>query len=83
MARSPPFGFDVGSEGYLVPNDDFETALVVLDELDKGASKRELARSTGVSRPTIRTIDENRGRYTGDPETYDTEQPSANATGGE
>ena len=79
----PPFGFDVGSEGYLVPNDDFETVLVVLDELDKGASKRELARSTGVSRPTIRAINENRGRYTGDPETYDTEQPSANATGGE
>ena len=72
-----------GSEGYLVPNDDFETALVVLDELDKGASKRELARSTGVSRPTIRAIDQNRERYTGDPETHDTEQPLANEIGGE
>ena len=79
----PPFGFDVGSEGYLVPNDDFETALVVLDELDKGASKRELARSTGVSCPTIRAINENRERYTADPETHDTEHPSANGTGGE
>ena len=62
----PPFGFDVGSEGYLSPNDDFETALVVLDELDKGASKRELARSTGVSRSTIRAIEDNRERYTTD-----------------
>jgi DNA invertase Pin-like site-specific DNA recombinase len=62
----PPFGFDVGPEGYLSPNDDFEAALVVPDELDKGASKRELARSIGISRPTIRAIDENRERYTTD-----------------
>lgn len=84
----PPFGFDVGSEGYLVPNDDFETALVVLDELDKGASKRELARSTGVSRPTIRAISENRERYTvgsanDGPEIHDTDRPLASQTGSE
>jgi DNA invertase Pin-like site-specific DNA recombinase len=84
----PPFGFDVGSEGYLVPNDDFETALVVLDELDKGASKRELARSTGVSRPTIRAINENRERYIADsatdsPETRDTDRPLTSQNGSE
>ncbi len=60
----PPFGFDVGSEGYLTPNDDYEKAIVVLDELDKGASKRELARSLGISRSTVRKIVDNRERYT-------------------
>ena len=61
----PPFGFDVGSEGYLSPNDRFETAVILLDELDKGASQRALARSTGVSRSTIQEIATNRERYTG------------------
>ena len=59
----PPFGFDVGAEGYLAPNDDYETALVVIDELDKGVSKSQLARRAGVSRMTIMRIDENRERY--------------------
>ncbi len=60
----PPFGFDVGSEGYLTPNDNYEKAVVVLDALDKGASKRELSRSLGISRSTVRKIAENRKRYT-------------------
>jgi DNA invertase Pin-like site-specific DNA recombinase len=60
----PPFGFDVGTEGYLTPNENYETALVILDELDKGASKRGLARSTGVARGTIQKIAANRDRYT-------------------
>ena len=59
----PPFGFDVGAEGYLSPNDDYETALVLIDELDKGISKSQLARRAGVSRMTIMRIDENRARY--------------------
>ena len=63
----PPFGFDVGSEGFLVPNNDYETAIVVLDELDKGASKRELGRRTGVGRSTVRHIANNRERYIGEP----------------
>lgn len=61
----PPFGFNVGAEGYLTPNDDYEKALIVLDELDRGASKRQLARSFGISRSTVRTIVEHRERYTG------------------
>lgn len=60
----PPFGFDVGAEGYLVPNENYETARVILDELDKGESKRGLAQSTGVPRGTIQKIVENRERYT-------------------
>ena len=59
----PPFGFDVGPEGYLTPNDDYETALVVIDELDKGTAKRQLARRAGIARPTVRRIDANRERY--------------------
>ena len=58
-----PFGFDVGSEGYLSPNDDYETALLIIDELDKDTSKRELARRAGIARPTVRRIDENREWY--------------------
>jgi DNA invertase Pin-like site-specific DNA recombinase len=63
----PPFGFDVGPEGYLAPNDDYETAVVILDELDKGASKRELARRTSVARSTIQHVANNRERYVGEP----------------
>ena len=58
----PPFGGDVGAEGYLAPND-YETALVLIDELDKGVSKSQLARRAGVSRMTIMRIDKNRERY--------------------
>lgn len=60
----PPFGFDVSAEGYLTLNDNYENAVVVLDELDKGASKRELARSLGISRSTVQKIVQNRERYT-------------------
>ena len=63
----PPFGFNVGHEGYLTPNDDYETAIVILDELDKGASKRDLARRTEVSRSTIQEIAKHRERYVGEP----------------
>ncbi|EMA56579.1 recombinase family protein [Halococcus thailandensis] len=63
----PPFGFDVGPEGYLTPNDDYETAVVILDELDKGASKRDLARRTSVARSTIQELAKHRERYVGEP----------------
>jgi len=59
----PSFGFDVGAEGYLSPNDDYETALVILDELDKGVSKSELSKRAGVSRMTVMRIGSNRERY--------------------
>jgi DNA invertase Pin-like site-specific DNA recombinase len=63
----PPFGFDVGPEGYLTPNNAYETAVVILDELDKGASKRDLARRTGAARSTVRKVANNRERYIGNP----------------
>jgi DNA invertase Pin-like site-specific DNA recombinase len=39
-----PFGFDIGLEGHLSPNEDFDTATVILDQLDRGNSKRLIAR---------------------------------------
>ena len=63
----PPFGFDVGPEGYPSPNDDFETALVILDRLDRGDSKRSVANSAGVSRRTVGRIEQRRDLY----ENYD------------
>ena|GEM_PF-6951505 len=65
MARSPAVRFDVGPEGYLVPNDDYEIAVVILDELDKGASKRELGRRIGTGCSAVRHIANNRERYVG------------------
>ena len=62
----PPFGFDVGDEGYLVPNDDYDVAVAILDELDAGEGKRALARSTGVPRSTINSIEDNRDLYLSD-----------------
>jgi len=49
----PPFGFDINAEGYLSPNDDFETALVILDHRARGDSKRSVANSAGISRRTV------------------------------
>lgn len=51
----PPFGFDV-NDGYLTPNEDYDTAVEVLDRIEKGESKRSVARFAGVSRTTVRRI---------------------------
>ena len=59
----PPFDFDVGPEGYPSSNDDFETALVILDRLDRGDSKRSVASSAGVSRRTVGRIENRREIY--------------------
>ena len=59
----PSFDFDVGPEGYPSPNDDFETALVILDRLDRGDSKRSVASSAGVSRRTVGRIENRREIY--------------------
>lgn len=69
----PPYGFDVGSEGYLTPNEDYDTTVIILDELDKGTSNHELARRAGITRKTVGAIDENRERYTGNPTKAPTE----------
>jgi DNA invertase Pin-like site-specific DNA recombinase len=58
-----PFGFDVGPEGYLSPDEDFDTAVVILDQLDRGDSKRSIAQGVGVSRSTVGRIEARRDIY--------------------
>lgn len=51
----PPFGFDV-NDGYLTPNEDYDTAVEVLERIERGESKRSTARFAGVSRSTVGRI---------------------------
>lgn len=51
----PPFGFDV-TDGYLTPNDDYDTAVEITDRIEKGNSKRSAAWFAGVSRTTVSRI---------------------------
>jgi DNA invertase Pin-like site-specific DNA recombinase len=59
----PPFGFEIGPEGYLAPDGEYDTAVAILDALDNGESKRALARTTGVPRSTIQEIEKKRDLY--------------------
>jgi DNA invertase Pin-like site-specific DNA recombinase len=59
----PPFGFDADGAGGLVPNEDFETALAVIEEIETGKSKRSTARRAGVTRSTVGNIMEQKEEY--------------------
>jgi DNA invertase Pin-like site-specific DNA recombinase len=59
----PPFGFDSDGSGGLVPNENFETALEVIDRIEANRSKHSTAQQTGVVRPTIRNIIEKKDLY--------------------
>ena len=52
----PPFGFDSDGNGNLVPNENFETALAVIEQIEAGDSKRSTARDAGITRATVRSI---------------------------
>ncbi|WP_122090860.1 recombinase family protein [Halalkalicoccus subterraneus] len=52
----PPFGFDSDGNGTLVPNEDYETALAVIEEVEAGESKRSVARRADITRATVRNI---------------------------
>ena len=52
----PPFGFDSDGDGNLVPNEDYETALAVIEEIEAGESKRAVADRAGITRATVRNI---------------------------
>ena len=60
-----PFGFDVGPEGYLSPNEDFDSAVVILNQLDRGDSKRSISRGADVSHSTVGQIEARRDIYDG------------------
>lgn len=59
----PPYGFTTNSEGYLQPDENYDTAVVALEKLDAGESKRSVANATGISRRTLGRLEENREMY--------------------
>ena len=59
----PPFGFDADGKGGLIPNEDFETALAVIEEIEAGESKRSTARRAGITRSTVGNIVERKELY--------------------
>lgn len=59
----PPFGFDSDGDGGLVPNEDYETALAVIEEVEAGESKRSVANRAGVTRATVRSIMDRKDLY--------------------
>jgi DNA invertase Pin-like site-specific DNA recombinase len=59
----PPFGFDADGAGGLIPNEDFETALAVIEEIEGGKSKRSTARRAGVTRSTVGNIVDQKNLY--------------------
>lgn len=59
----PPFGFDSDGDGNLVPNENFETALAVIEEIEAGESKRSVASRADVTRATVRKIVERKDLY--------------------
>lgn len=58
----PPFGFD-SRDGRLVPNDDFETALEVIERIEAGKSKRSTAQRADISRATVQNIVDRKDLY--------------------
>jgi DNA invertase Pin-like site-specific DNA recombinase len=65
----PPFGFDTNNDGYLVPNEDYDTALTVIEMVEEdGESIRHTSRYTGVARATIRNILDREDLYLGNDE---------------
>ncbi|WP_079255034.1 recombinase family protein [Halococcus hamelinensis] len=52
----PPFGFDSDGNGGLVPNENFETALEVIERIKTGSSKRSTAKRAGTTRSTVSNI---------------------------
>lgn len=59
----PPFGFDSDGSGGLVPNDNFETALLVIERIESGESKRSTARKADTTRATVQNIVDRKDLY--------------------
>jgi DNA invertase Pin-like site-specific DNA recombinase len=70
----PPFGFDSDGKGGLVPNENFETALAVIEEIEAGESKRSTARRAGITRATVQNVTDRKERYFG----YEHEREESN-----
>lgn len=61
----PPYGFDTDDEGYLIPNENFDTARAVIDRIEAGESVRSTARHAGIARSTVRNITDRKDLYRG------------------
>lgn len=79
----PPYGFD-SVDGYLVPNESYDTAIAIIDRIEGGESIRSTARHADVSRSTVRNVVERKELYLGESESdpvikdpEETEPPSA------
>ncbi|WP_256289929.1 recombinase family protein [Halobellus inordinatus] len=59
----PPYGFDTDSEGYLIPNENFYTALAVIERIEAGESVRSTARHADIARSTVRNIVDRKDVY--------------------
>jgi DNA invertase Pin-like site-specific DNA recombinase len=59
----PPFGFNADGNGGLVPNEDFETALAVIEEITAGKSKRSTAHRGDITRSTVGNIVDHQDLY--------------------
>ncbi|AQL41652.1 resolvase [Halorientalis sp. IM1011] len=60
----PPYGFDTDDEGYLVPNENFDTALAVIERIEKeDKSIRSTANHAGISRSAVRNIVDRKEMY--------------------
>lgn len=59
----PPYGFDTDDEGYLIPNENFDTARAVIDRIEAGESVRSTARHAGIARSTVRSITDRKDLY--------------------
>jgi len=63
----PPYGFDTDDDGYLVPNQNFDTALAIIERVeDDSESIRSTAKHADVSRPTVRSIVDRKEFYLGE-----------------
>lgn len=58
-----PYGFTTDDEGYLIPDEKYETACVALERLHAGESRRSVSKATGISRRTLGRIEERQEMY--------------------
>ena len=63
----PPYGFDTDTDGFLVPNENFDTALAIIERIEEeDESIRSTARHAGIARSTVRNIVDRKDLYLND-----------------
>jgi DNA invertase Pin-like site-specific DNA recombinase len=60
----PPFGFDTDDDGYLVPNENFDTARAIIERVEqREESIRSSANHAGIARSTVRNVLDRKDLY--------------------